>query len=137
MPINVEVMAADTATIKIYSGENSAQIEYSPALVTEDIFAKLLAFYSLQAVVDAATNEQELVRKFAKVFSDLNETIVYLVRSWEVYATIRDEQEGNPFPLEAPALPRLPLKIRMAIIQGIIGDIRPESLAPQEELIQK
>jgi len=137
MPITVESMAEDTATITIYNKNNSAIIEYSPALVTEDVFMKLLNFYSLQAVVEQSTNDSELVKKFAKVFTDLNETISYLVKSWEVYLTRKDEQEGNPASLEADKLVRVPLKIRMAVIRGIIADIRPESLAPQEELTQK
>jgi hypothetical protein len=131
MPINIEKMAADTATITITAGEDSAQIEYSPALVTEDIFSKLLAFYSLQAIAETG-NEQDIVGKFTKVFADLNETIVYLVRSWQIYATVEDEKAGKAFPLEVSALVRLPLKIRMAVIRGIMADIRPESLAAQE-----
>jgi len=127
MPINIEKMAANTATITITSGEDSARVTYSPALVTEGIFTKLLALYSLQAIADKVTSQEEIIGKFGQAFGDLNETIVYLVRSWDIYATEEDERVGRAFPLDADQLPKLPLTIRMSIIYGIMADIRPES----------
>lgn len=140
MSITVENMAANTSKITITVGGDSALVEYSPALVTEEVFTKLMALYSLQAIADKVTSEQEIMGKFGKAFRDLNETIVFLVREWKVYATNEDERLGRAYPLDADLLPRLPLVIRTTTIYSIMADIRPESLAPRETslaLIQK
>ncbi len=44
MPITVNEIAANTATVTMFWGENSVNITYRPGVVTEKTIAQMLAF---------------------------------------------------------------------------------------------
>lgn len=116
MPISAAKMARGTASVTFTWEGETATVTYWPGRVTEKTFAQLESF--------AGMNSNQVLEGFAS----LNTMIVHLVKDWDVY---ENEEETILFPLEAVRLAELPIGFRLQLIQAILGDIRPETIAPQ------
>lgn len=116
MPVSLSHMATNTATVTFSFMGESITITYYPGRVTERAIAQLQGFASL--------DESTLVAGFGA----FNETLANLIKSWDVY---EDEAQTVMFPIEAGRLAELPIGFRMEVIGAIMGDLRPEAIAPQ------
>jgi hypothetical protein len=120
MPISIKKLLTNTSVATFGEGENAAHITYYPARINETIFARLEALSS-----------KESGKKIDEQFADINETLVFLIKEWDIY---EDEEAGVLFPLDAKKLKEMPPVLRMAIIGAIMEDFRPEALmAPQTQ----
>lgn len=116
MPITVAKIASNTADITLRVGEDTVTVIYYPSRVTEKTFAQLKAF--------ASTDEATI----GSGFEAFNGLLAHLIKGWDVY---EDEEQSQMFPLAADRLAELPISFRIAILQAILADIRPEAIAPQ------
>lgn len=114
MPITLAKMASNTAEVTLQIGEDTVTAVYYPSRVTEKVFAQLQSF--------AKMTEDTIIEQFGS----LNEMLANLIKSWDVL-----NEDGSMYPLTPEALADLPLFFRTTLIQAIMGDIRPETLAPQ------
>ncbi len=115
MPITLHKIANNTASVTITWGSDTSTIVYYPGRVTEVVFARLNAFASL----DMSTVEAG--------FADYNKMLANLIQSWDLY---EDEEEQIMFPIDPARFPELPVGFRGEILQAIMGDLRPEGIAP-------
>jgi len=117
MPVSLSQLAANTAHVKLSIGEDTVTIFYYPGRITEKSIAQMQGF--------ATMDESTLLSGFAS----FNETLAHLIQSWDVL----DDSVDPPvmFPLEAKRLAELPIGFRLEVITAIMGDIRPEAIAPQ------
>lgn len=114
MPLTLAKIAANTATVTLAVGEDTATIVYFPGRVTEKAIAVLNSFSSMDE-----TNLQAGFRAF-------NAELVKLIQSWDVL-----EDDGTMFPLDADRLSELPVTFRVQVLSAILGDIRPNQAATQ------
>ena len=116
MPLSLSHIAANAATVTFpYAGE-SITVTYYPGRVTEKSIAQLQAMASM--------DENSLQAGFAS----FNETLAKLIKSWDVY---EDEAQAVMFPIEPKRLAELPIDFRIQVVGAIMGDLRPEAIAPQ------
>ncbi len=116
MGITLTQIASNTARVTFaYLGE-SVTLEYFPGKVTERVIARLMNFSNM--------NEESLLADLRA----FNEMLVSLIKFWDVY---EDEAQTQMFPLDAERLAELPFMFRVRLVQVIIGDMRPEAVAPQ------
>lgn len=116
MPITLSKIANNTATVTLQDGEDSANITYYPARVTEKIFQQMKSFE------DADANN------LVAGFETLNAILVHLIKEWDLF---EDDAQTIMFPLDPDRLAELPIIFRMQVVYAILGDLRPEMLAPQ------
>lgn len=114
MPISLQKMASNTASVRVQVGEDTATITYYPARVTEKIL--FMPF------------DDSSVSTMAASFSEFNTDLANLIQSWDVY---EDDAQTQLFPIDAGRFSELPLDFRMKIYQAIVSDVRPEAAAPQ------
>lgn len=123
MPVTLSQIAHNSAkvTLQIQSGDkvHDLNIEYYPGHITEEIFAHIKQVDALGASDDVLES-----------FKALNEILVKLLKSWDLY---QDEAEKVMYPVDdVEALKKLPIILRMSVLQGILGHIRPNPEAPQK-----
>lgn len=116
MPITLEKMASNTASVTIQSGEDSATIVYYPGRVTDKILAQIKALGSLDE--DSALEGLEA----------FNGTIASLIKSWDIY---EDAKATRLLPITAEGISAIPYLFRVQMVTAILGDINPEEIAPQ------
>lgn len=115
MPVTLSKIANNTASVTFaYAGE-SVTVDYFPAKVTERTFAQIQSFAGLNMDTVAAS------------FGSFNEVLASLIKSWDVY---EDEDQLIMFPVTPDRLAELPIAFRLEVLQAILGDIRPEAIAP-------
>jgi hypothetical protein len=116
MPVSFSQIASNTASVTFpYAGE-SVTLVYYPGRVTEKTIAQVQALSKM----DASTMEAG--------FEAFNVMLTHLLKSWDVY---EDDADTVMYPLDASRLAELPVFFRMQVIQAIMEDIRPNTLAPQ------
>ena len=120
MPITLLKIANNTASVTIQIGEDTVTVTYFPARVTEKTIARLQSFDGIHAGASVADVHDGM--------SALNETLVSLIKSWDVY---EDEDHLIMFPLDPERLKELPIPFRTQILGAIMQDIRPETVALQ------
>ena len=114
MPISLQKMASNTASVTVRVGDDTATINYYPAKVTEKIL--FMPFDdSSQTAMKAS-------------FEDFNGDLANLIQSWDVY---EDDAQTQLFPIDATRFAELPLDFRLKIYQAIVSDVRPEEMASQ------
>jgi hypothetical protein len=116
MALSLVDVASDTATVTLQVRANTLAITYYPSKITEKVFAQLQRFGSL--------NRDQILDGFAA----LNELLVQLIKSWDFY---EDAEQTVMVPLETDRLADVPLFLRVGVINAIMGDIRPETIATQ------
>lgn len=115
MPIAIGNIAKSRATVTRHFEEGSLTITYDPNMVTEDLYASLQAFSKMS---EATITEN---------FRSFNETLLTLIKSWDLL-----EDDGKTtVPLTQERLSKLPIPIRYMALDMVMGDFRPEAIAPQ------
>lgn len=119
MPITLAQIAGNVAsiTLQIQSGDtvNDLNVEYYPSKVTEETFSRLQSFDQI--------GEGNIVEGFGS----LNDVLSSLIKSWDLF---EDDEQTIMYPITPDALKKLPIVFRISVLQSIMGDIRPETLAP-------
>ena len=128
MPVSVGQIACNTAEIKIPAGDDFVTIKYAPGQITEETFQQLISLSRLSNVDEGNIGE------IGTIFQSLNEMLVDLIKEWDL--TELDEKTMVPLTVERlsgkeKGKPKIPLMFRMQIAGAIVGDIRPNQLAPQ------
>lgn len=118
MGITLSKIANNSAHVTFQYGEDSVNLEYYPSHVTERTFAQLQEFSrmegaELDTIIDA--------------FGKLNEMLVSLLKSWDVL----EDDEKTMYPIAVEHLSALPIPFRLAVLQAIMGDIRPNQMPVQ------
>jgi hypothetical protein len=116
MPISFNQITANVASVTLHYGGQDVTIVYYPARITEKTFAELQSWNQVSA--------ENVIDKFG----ELNDLLASLMKSWDVY---EDDAQSQMFPLASDRLSELPIMFRMAVLQAIMGDMRPETIAPQ------
>lgn len=120
MPLTLQKLLKKTSHVSVKVDEEDViEVEYYPAMITEKVIAQM------QELSSAQNQEAENV---VKNFTLLNEIIMKLVKSWDIF---EDEKHKHMYPLTQDKLSDLPILIRMSVVYGIFGDIRPNEIAPQ------
>jgi len=119
MPLNLTQIATNSASVTGHYAGESAVVIYYPSRITEKTYAQLQQI--------AAMDESTL----AAGFSNLNDILAHLMKEWDVF---EDDEQTIMFPLKAERLAELPILFRMAVLQAILGDLRPEMIAPQAQM---
>lgn len=115
MPVTLAQIAANTASVTFAVGNETVTIVYYPGRVTEKTIAQTEAMKTM-------TGETMEAR-----YSAFNTALAGLIQSWDVM-----EDDGvTMWPLEPGRLAELPVGFRMQVIGAILGDLRPETAAPQ------
>lgn len=115
MPITLNKIANDTASVTINVGEDTCTIEYYPSRITEKTFKQLQQFQN----VNNDTIESG--------FESFNEVLSSLIKAWDVY---EDDQQTILYPTTPDRLSELPIPFRSQVLQAIMEDMRPNSEAP-------
>ncbi|MGH2505952.1 MAG: hypothetical protein ACRDHZ_00805 [Ktedonobacteraceae bacterium] len=116
MPITLSKIASNSAHVAFSYGGDSVNLVYYPGRVTEKIFLQLQSFASMKE------------EGIASGFAAFNATLVNLIKSWDVF---EDDEQATMFPLEADRLAELPFAFRVACIQTMVADMRPNAPTPQ------
>jgi hypothetical protein len=116
MGITLSKIANNTASVAVQYVDDIVNVVYFPSHVTEKTFADLQNFSN--------TDSSNIIANFAQ----LNALLVGLIKSWDVF---EDDAQAIMFPLTVDRLAELPIMFRMNILTGILGDIRPETIAPK------
>jgi len=120
MPLTLNQIAANVASVSVPFGENSLNVEYYPALVTERTIAQLQGFSN-----GAKTSDGVL-----QAFSSLNDILSKLIKKWDFF---ENEAMTQMVPITPERLSELPISIRVRILSSIVRDISPEDLAAQSQ----
>ena len=121
MPVTLSQIADNTAkvTLQVRVGDDATSdltIVYYPSHITETTFANLQKFDS--------RDQSNLIDSFGS----LNEVLASLIKSWDFF---EDDAQLLMVPITPERLASLPIVFRMSVLSGIMGDIRPETIAPQ------
>jgi hypothetical protein len=116
MPVTLNQIAANTASITLSVGGETVTIEYFPGRVTEKVLT-----------AGNFSRRGDKPEDIAAGVEDFNGTLANLIKSWDVL-----ENDGQTmFPIEAGRFPDLPLGFRLQVFSDILGAFRPEAIAPQ------
>jgi hypothetical protein len=115
MGISLSKIANNTAPVTFSYDGDPINMTYYPGHVSENVVADLQAF--------SALDNTNVVAGF-KAF---NVSLASLIASWDVFV---DDAQTTTFPIDATRFPELPIAFRMAVVSAIMGDIRPETIAP-------
>jgi hypothetical protein len=119
MPVSMSQLLTNTATVSFeYSGFSIA-VTYLPAEITEEVFANLQVFMSMNNYTEVMSG-----------FKSLNDIIALLVKSWDLY---EDDAQTEMVSLTAERLAKLPVALRVQCLFAIMRDFRPEALMPQTQ----
>src|SRR5579875_3162736 len=116
MPVSLGQLTKDSAKVTFACAGDTMTLEYYPSRVTEDTF---LSMQNFQATAEADA---------AQGFRTFNEMLVNLIKDWDFY---EDAECTQKVPIDADRFRRLPLGFLVQCLQAILGDIRPETIAPQ------
>lgn len=120
MPVTLSQIANNESSIVVTGGvlgESVVNLVYYPGHVTEEVFGTLNMF--------SAMNDENILSSFAS----FNETLASIIKSWDVM----EDDKVTMFPIDPARFPKLPISFRMQVLNAIMGDIRPESFAPQTQ----
>ena len=117
MALTLVDIANNIASVTLEVQGNSLTVEYYPTRVTEKSIAVLEMFGSLNGTNVVAG------------FESFNETLANLIKSWDFY---EDVEKTKLVPIDPARFAGLPLFLRVQVLNAILGDIRPEDLAPQK-----
>src|SRR6266699_199883 len=116
MPLTLSQIAKNTASVTLHVDEETVTVVYFPGRVTEKAIAQMQSF--------ATMDESSIVAGFA----GFNEILAHLIKSWDIF---EDDEQTVMFPLDPKRLAELPVGFRLDVINAIMSDIRPETMAPQ------
>lgn len=110
MPITLNKIANDTASVTLNVGEDTCTVVYYPSRITEKTFKQLQQFQN----VDQGTIEAG--------FESFNEVLSSLIKSWDVY---EDDAQMILYPTTPDRLAELPIPFRTQVLGAIMEDMRP------------
>jgi hypothetical protein len=139
MGITLARIANNSAKVTFMYGEDEVTIEYFPGHVTERTFAQLQEFSRMEGadldkVIGAFQKLNEMLAGTPIDAGDLLEgkrppiEALGLLKSWDVL----EDNGVTMFPIEADHLSLLPIPFRLAVLQAIMGDIRPNQVPTQK-----
>jgi hypothetical protein len=105
MPVTLGKMAANTASVTIPIGTDTLTIVYYPNAVTDNSVAQF----------DAGSDA-------------FNETMPKIIKSWDIYV---DEEQTTILPIAPESFADMGYQYKLQILQAIIEDVRPNTIAPQ------
>lgn len=118
MPVSLSKIASNSATVTLYFGEqeeDSLNVEYLPLRITTEMIGQMQDFANM--------SESNVMRKF----HEIAQMLVSIVKSWDLL----EDDVSAPIPLTTERVEQISPVIVLMIIQAILGDIRPETVAPQ------
>jgi hypothetical protein len=116
MPIKLSQIAAKTASITLWFGEDSLTIEYYPNLITDEL---ILGWEEAQSRGEANT---------ADYIQSNNEAFLSLIKSWDLL----EDDDVTPIPLTKERMLTVPSVIKGHIMQTIMEEMRnPEVSKPR------
>src|SRR5579875_2737968 len=118
MGVSLGQLATNSATVKVTYGNAEVSVDYYPSNVTENAL-------TVMGTLQSAQNDAESMMAGFKVF---NETLVGLIKDWDLY---EDDAQTQKVAIDAVRFQTLPLAFRGAVLGAILGDIRPEALTAQ------
>jgi hypothetical protein len=102
----------NSAKVSIPFGSESLNIEYRPDSVSQETLIKLQKFAGTTDLVSVQDQ-----------FNELDQVIIDLIASWDLL-----ENDGvTVIPLTVERLLKLPVRIIGVVIEGIMGDMTPNS----------
>lgn len=116
MGVTFSQIVNNTASCSFNYGDDHIEMSYYPNRITEKTFGQLNDF----AKASAETLQES--------FAEFNGMLATLVKSWNLF---EDVAETIMFPLDPERLAELPIAFRMQAMNAILGDVRPELMAPQ------
>jgi len=132
MPITLSKIANNSAKVSFQYGEDEVTLEYYPGRVTERTFAQLQAFSNIEDFDDVMTGFAMLNELLAGKPLDAEKSLMgeaqptAILKLWDVL-----NDDGTMFPIRPDRLSELPIPFRFAVLKAIMGDIRPNEIAPQ------
>lgn len=128
MPVSVGQIAANTAEVKIPVGDDFVTVKYAPGQITEETFQQLTSLSKLQNV------SEDNIGDISSIFQSLNQMLVDLIKSWDL--TEEDGVTVVPLTVErlsgkVAGVAKIPLTFRLQVVGAIMGDMRPNQIAPQ------
>jgi hypothetical protein len=137
MPITLSKIASNSASVSFQYGEDQVNLVYYPGRITERTYALLRDFTQISdanGVVDGLGRLNELLagKPFeigqALIDGKMPAESLPILKSWDVL-----QDDGvTMYPIQSESLSLLPIEFRTAVIQAILGDIRPNRDAPQK-----
>ncbi len=118
MGVSLGQLAANSASVAVKYGGATVNVDYFPSNVTEN------ALGVMGKLQNAQNDEQAMMEGF-RVF---NETLVSLIKDWDLY---EDDAQTQKVEISPVRFQTLPLAFRGAVLGAILGDIRPEVLTAQ------
>lgn len=118
MPVSLSKIASNSATVTLYFGdaeEDSLNVEYLPLRITTEMIGQMQDFANM--------SESNVMRKF----HEIAQMLVSIVKSWDLL----EDDASAPIPLTTERVEQISPVIVLMVIQAILGDIRPETVAPQ------
>ena len=116
MALTLQKIAANVAEVTFPFAGESITVVFYPGRITEKTMAQLQAFSSMDET------------SIADSFASFNDVLASLIKSWDVYV---DDEQTVMFPIDPLELAVLPISFRLEVLSQIMGQIRPEMLAPQ------
>lgn len=117
MALTLSKIANNVASVAVAYNEDTVNIQYYPARITEKTVQELQLMGGMKADTVIAG------------YKALNNVLVTLIKSWDVY---EDDAETVMYPLDADRLSELPINFRVEIVKAVMGDSRPNEVAPEE-----
>lgn len=121
MPVSLNKIASNVASVTLWFGDDSLNIEYFPLRITTEMMATMAGFADMKS-------EQAVLDNFQAV-ADM---LAVVIKSWDLL-----EDDGQVIPLTGERIARISPVIAILIIQEIFQDIRPEAIAPQNQTTPK
>jgi hypothetical protein len=121
MPVSLAKIVSNSSTVEVAWGDDVVSVTYFPGKITEKTMAEMRVLSSMKQDTESVIAG----------YTALNTVLIQLIKEWDVF---EDDKMTVPYPLTQHKLSELPLFFRVAVIKAILGDFRPEALAPQEKI---
>lgn len=108
MPIKLSQLAAKSAPLTLWFGEDSLELEFYPNKVTDEM---IMAWQEAQSMGERAT--AEYIREY-------NETFLSFIKSWDML----EDDDITFVPLTPERMLKVPLKIKLYILEAIMGEMQ-------------
>ena len=117
MPVTLNEIASNTASVTIPVGEKTVTVVYYPGRITEKAMAQMRVFSTMNADNAEAA------------YAGFNDMLARIIKSWDIF---EDDEQTVMFPLEPDRLSEVPIQFRIQVENAIVQDIfPPEVVEPQ------
>jgi hypothetical protein len=108
MPIKLSQLAAKSAPLTLWFGEDSLELEYYPNKITDEM---ILGWQEAQSRGDQAT---------AEYIRENNEAFLSFIKSWDML----EDDEITTIPLTPEDMLRVPTIIKSYILEAVMGEMQ-------------